>query len=41
MFTIHPQHGQLIGPGGQRLRELIVRMGGPEDRNQQAGLINL
>lgn len=35
------QHGQLIGPGGQRLRDLIVRMGGPEDRTQQAGLVNL
>ena len=34
-------HRSLIGSGGQGLRELIVRCGGPTDPKLQAGLVRL
>jgi hypothetical protein len=34
-------HRTLIGVGGQGLRELVVRCGGPSDPKLQAGLIRL
>lgn len=34
-------HRTLIGSGGQSLRELIVRCGGPSDSRAQAGLVRL
>ena len=34
-------HRNIIGAGGQGLRELISRCGGPEDPRLQAGLIKL
>lgn len=34
-------HRNLIGPGGQGLRDLILRCGGPSDARVQAGLIRL
>lgn len=38
--TIENQlHRTIIGPGGQGLRDLIARVGGPSDSRQQAGLI--
>jgi hypothetical protein len=30
----------LIGPGGQRLRDLVMKVGGTEEQSRQAGLIN-
>lgn len=32
-------HGQIIGPGGQNLRDLIVRAGGPSDSRAAAQLV--
>lgn len=34
-------HRSLIGPGGQKLRDLIVACGGPAEANKQAGMVNL
>jgi polyribonucleotide nucleotidyltransferase len=34
-------HRNLIGAGGQGLRELITRCGGPTDSKAQAGLVRL
>lgn len=34
-------HRTLIGAGGQGLRDLVVRCGGPSDPKLQAGLIRL
>ena len=34
-------HRTLIGPGGQGLKDLIARCGGPTDSRAQAGLIRL
>jgi polyribonucleotide nucleotidyltransferase len=34
-------HRTIIGAGGQGLKDLIVRCGGPSDPRQQAGLIRL
>ena len=34
-------HRSLIGPGGQGLKDLIARCGGPSDAKAQAGLIRL
>lgn len=42
--TVHVEnklHRTIIGAGGQGLRELIVRCGGPSDPRAQAGLIRL
>lgn len=33
-------HRQLIGPGGSRLKEIVVTAGGPSDGRQQAGLVS-
>ena len=37
----HRFHRTIIGPGGQGLRDLVARVGGPTDTKQQAGLIRL
>ena len=37
----HKFHRTIIGPGGQGLRDLVTRIGGPTDTRQQAGLIRL
>lgn len=34
-------HRSLIGPGGQGLKDLIARCGGPSDSKAQAGLVRL
>jgi hypothetical protein len=34
-------HRSIIGPGGQGLRDLIAKVGGPTDTRAQAGLIRL
>ena len=34
-------HRSLIGAGGQGLRDLIIRCGGPTDPKLQAGLVRL
>ena len=34
-------HRTIIGPGGQGLRDLVTRVGGPADTKLQAGLIRL
>jgi polyribonucleotide nucleotidyltransferase len=34
-------HRTLIGPGGQGLRDLVIRCGGPSDSKLHAGLIRL
>ena len=34
-------HRSLIGPGGQGLRDLVAKCGGPADTKIQAGLIHL
>lgn len=34
-------HRSLIGAGGQGLRDLVVRCGGPTDPKLQAGLVRL
>lgn len=40
--TVDPRfHRTLIGAGGQGLKELVVRCGGPSDAKLQAGLIRL
>jgi KH domain len=42
VLTIEPRfHKALIGAGGQALRNLILRCGGPADTKDQAGLIRL
>ena len=42
MLTIETRfHRTLIGPGGQGLRDLIAKCGGPADTKIQAGLIHL
>jgi hypothetical protein len=39
--NIDPQyHRQLIGPGGSRLREIVIKAGGPSEGRQQAGLVS-
>ncbi len=37
----HKHHRQLIGPGGQNLRDLIEKCGGPSDQSKQSGMVNL
>lgn len=40
-LTIEPKyHRALIGPGGQKLRDLVIKAGGSEEQSRQAGLIN-
>lgn len=34
-------HRSLIGPGGQELKELISKCGGPADTRAQASLVHL
>ncbi|KAG9316397.1 hypothetical protein JVU11DRAFT_2430 [Chiua virens] len=34
-------HGNIIGAGGQSLKDLIIRCGGPSDSKLQAGLVRL
>ena len=34
-------HRTIIGPGGQGLKDLVTRCGGPADPKTQAGLIRL
>ena len=38
--SLDAQHRNLIGPGGQRLRDLVIKVGGTEEQSRQAGLIN-
>lgn len=41
-FTVESRfHRTLIGAGGQGLRDLIIRCGGPTDSKIQAGLVRL
>ncbi|CAJ0645365.1 6371_t:CDS:2 [Entrophospora sp. SA101] len=39
-MNINPKHHKfLIGPGGNRIKEIIAKAGGPEDRSAQAGIV--
>lgn len=40
-FVENKLHRTIIGAGGQGLKDLIARCGGPSDPRQQAGLIRL
>jgi len=37
----HKYHRNIIGAGGQNLRDLIAQAGGPSDVRHQAGLVHL
>lgn len=37
----HALHRTIIGAGGQNLRDLVAKAGGPSDSRQQAGLVHL
>ncbi|KAG9290830.1 hypothetical protein G9A89_010979 [Geosiphon pyriformis] len=39
-MNIDPQHHKyLIGPGGSRIRDIVAKAGGPEEKNLQAGIV--
>ena len=39
-MNIDPKHHKfLIGPGGNRIKEVIAKAGGPEDKSSQAGIV--
>lgn len=39
-MNIDPQfHKYLIGPGGSRIREIVAKAGGPEEKGSQAGIV--
>ncbi|CAH1756234.1 13352_t:CDS:2 [Entrophospora sp. SA101] len=40
IMNIDPKHHKfLIGPGGNRIKEVIAKAGGPEDKSSQAGIV--
>ncbi|CAG8560746.1 1982_t:CDS:10, partial [Ambispora leptoticha] len=39
-INIDPQHHKyLIGPGGSRIREIVAKAGGPDEKSSQAGIV--